>query len=311
MKILPSSQQVAKAPVARSSSGQEKRDGLAGHGDSCHISDGEQLGGGTISGHVAEYRLDSPEIGQRKFWVYLPPGYKNDSERPRSVLYVMDGGSAFDTRSSVKTYAFAGQEFGIDESIERLSQQGAINAPIVVALESSSDNLQRAQMLSPSTDPHHGGGGAKATLDFLVGQLKPWVDGHFSTRGDSKSTGIMGASLGGLFALHAATNSPAFGLVGALSPSLWFADQAFLKAPLENTPCRAWIDTGDQEAGSSRFSQDPLGELSAVGRMLEQRGMKSGENLTVKVVQGGKHHISTWKTQIDDLLTTLYPPQTS
>lgn len=306
MKILPSGLSASSATRSQLVSGQQQRDLVQ---PQSQLSDGVELSGGSITGKVLEYKVDSPQVGERKVWVYLPPGYKDDPANPRSVLYVMDGGSAFDTRSSVKTYAFAGQEFGLDESIERLSQQGAINAPIVVALESSSDNLERAQLLSPSHDARHGGGGAKGTLDFLVGQLKPWVDGHFSTRADAQSTGIMGASLGGLFALHAATNSPAFGLVGALSPSLWFADQAFLKAPSSHTPSRAWIDTGDLEAGSSRFSQDPLGELAAVGELLEHKGMRPGENLTVKVVEGGKHHMSTWQTQIDELLTTLYPPK--
>ncbi|MBI1258970.1 MAG: esterase, partial [Chloroflexi bacterium] len=61
----------------------------------------------------------SPQLdNQRDVLVYLPPSYAN-SERRYPVLYMQDGQNLFDSGVS-----FAGVEWGVDETMEKLAGEG-------------------------------------------------------------------------------------------------------------------------------------------------------------------------------------------
>ena len=66
----------------------------------------------------------------RDVLVYLPPGYDDDQRSPRfPVLYLHDGQNVFDTSTS-----FAGTEWGVDETAERLVHEGRVAPLIIVAI---------------------------------------------------------------------------------------------------------------------------------------------------------------------------------
>ena len=55
-------------------------------------------------------------------------------------------------------------------------------------------------------------------LSFIVEELKPFVDSHYSTLGDSANTVVMGSSMGGLISLYALSEYPdIFGSAACLS----------------------------------------------------------------------------------------------
>jgi len=69
------------------------------------------------------------------------------------------------------------------------------------------------------------GGYGEKTLDFLLKTVLPKVNEITNNRvlTDQQNTGIMGYSLGGLMACHAAWTRPtAFGMAACQSPSLWW-----------------------------------------------------------------------------------------
>lgn len=68
-----------------------------------------------------------------------------------------------------------------------------------------------------SRDIEADGRGARATLDFITGNLIPYLHNRFGIL----PAVIGGYSLGGLFALWAASESGAFSAVAAASPSVW------------------------------------------------------------------------------------------
>ena len=65
-------------------------------------------------------------------------------------------------------------------------------------------------------------GEAEGYLHFLTEVLKPYIDANYPVLTDSKHTALMGYSLGGLFALWAAFQTPVFGMSASLSGSLWY-----------------------------------------------------------------------------------------
>ncbi len=62
-----------------------------------------------------------------------------------------------------------------------------------------------------------------AYLRFLVEELKPFIDAHYSTRPDQPNTFVMGSSMGGLISLYAICEYPQiFGGAGCVSTH-WLA----------------------------------------------------------------------------------------
>lgn len=61
--------------------------------------------------------------------VYLPPGYRRFSGKRYPVLYLHDGQNVFDAAT-----AFAGVEWGVDETAERLIRKKLLDPLIIVAI---------------------------------------------------------------------------------------------------------------------------------------------------------------------------------
>ncbi|MFP5501043.1 MAG: alpha/beta hydrolase, partial [Candidatus Sericytochromatia bacterium] len=151
----------------------------------------------------------------RDVWVYLPPGYDATGQARYPVLYMHDGDNLFSAAT-----AFLGREWGIDETAEWLIGAGLLAPLIVVGVGSTSHRLAEYTWVP---DAGGAGGDGRAYGIFLVEELMPMIGAIYRTEGNRARTGTMGASLGGLFSLYAGARlGDAFGLVCALSPSLWW-----------------------------------------------------------------------------------------
>jgi predicted alpha/beta superfamily hydrolase len=211
----------------------------------------EDLGGGgnsTASPQVSVL-TDSFYMKQmdryRRIWLYLPPGYEQGKDS-FPVLYMQDGQNLFD----VKT-AFAG-EWRIDEKLDSIIQIGGRKA-IVVGIENGGNF--RINEYTPWPHPVYGGGGGDYYVDFLVNELKPFIDSQFRTRKGPENTGIGGSSLGGLISVYAALKYPyTFGKVLAFSNSFWIAESifnisAYSPDTIDNYP-DCYMIAGDLEGGA-------------------------------------------------------------
>src|SRR5439155_1718795 len=72
---------------------------------------------------------------RRDVLVYLPCGYSRFSRKRHPVLYLQDGQNVFDTATS-----FAGVEWGVDETAQRLIRQDLIEPLIIVAIANTGDD---------------------------------------------------------------------------------------------------------------------------------------------------------------------------
>jgi metallo-beta-lactamase class B len=150
---------------------------------------------------------------KRAIRLYLPEGYAH-SKKSYPVLYVQDGQNAFD----VLTAPYG--EWGIDECLDSLVEKG--KAPcIVVAIDNS---VHRLKEYNPFNHKRYGLGEGDAYVDFLVHQLKPYIDKHYRTQKDASNTAIAGSSMGALIAYYATLKYPTvFGKGGFFSPAFWIA----------------------------------------------------------------------------------------
>src|SRR6266705_1366981 len=91
----------------------------------------------TLTGNIKRHRAFRSRIlgNRRDVLVYLPRGYWRFSRRRYPVLYLQDGQNVFDAATS-----FAGVEWGVDETAERLIQKKLIDPPIIVAIANMGDD---------------------------------------------------------------------------------------------------------------------------------------------------------------------------
>ena len=250
--------------------------------------------------------ITSAHVAPRSVQVWLPPGYAADTTRRHPVLYLHDGQNVFDGES-------AGAEWMVDETAQRLAEQGAIEAPIIVAVDSVATRMRDYTPTSMTLPAHRtgtgraetAGGGAAAYGRFLAEELKPMIDARYRTRTDPASTAVGGSSLGGLVSLWLALHrSDIFGAALVVSPSVWWDEQAALRdvrtlASLPSPRPRLWLDMGAKEGV----------EALPAARHLQQALMERGwDATTLNFTEDadGSHDEPSWAARVEGMLRFLY-----
>ena len=124
------------------------------------------------------------------------------SRRRYPVLYLHDGQNVFDAATS-----FAGVEWGVDETAQRLIRKNLIEPLIIVAVDNTGE--ERVDEYAPTRGvidttakrKKHSRGLAKNYGRFLIEELKPYIDRKYRTKREPEFTGLGGSSLGGLVTL--------------------------------------------------------------------------------------------------------------
>ncbi len=254
--------------------------------------------------------VGSAHVAAREVQVWLPPGYGAEASRRHPVLYLHDGQNVFDD-------AAAGAEWQFDETAQRLVERGAIEPPILVAIDSGPnrglDYTPTAMQLGPertgSGRAERQGGGAPAYARFLVEELKPMIDRRYRTRPEPAYTAVGGSSLGGLVSLWLALHhAGSFGAALVVSPSVWWDDAFPLRdvrslAALPEPRSRLWLDMGAREGAEA------LPAVRQLRQALMARGW-SAQTLAYTEDPDGSHDEASWAARVEAMLQFLYarPP---
>ena len=235
---------------------------------------------------------------ERTLIVYLPPGYEARPDVRYPVLYLQDGQNLFDSAT-----AFAGNEWGADETADELIVASQIEPLIIVGIYNTGEH--RIEEYTPSRDPKRGGGDADLYGRMLVEEVKPFVDANYRTLQGPLNTGLGGSSLGGLVTLYLGIKySEIFGKLAVLSPSVWWDNRAILDLIAELRPkprLKIWLDMGTCEGGMSLQDTERLRDL------LEAKGWVEGDDLQYSEIEGAMHNEAAWATRVGPLLTFLFP----
>lgn len=242
--------------------------------------------------HEGKFHLFLKNFHGREVHVYLPPGYEKLTNLP--VLFMNDGQNAFDP-----SRAYLGRTWRAEETLTELIERNLIRPIVVVAI----DNLpSRIMDYTFDHDPSVGsGGGAHHYLDQLERELLPLVRRHVKITTKTEETGILGSSLGGLVSLYAGSrNLSPFGLVGAMSPSLWWNGKSMIKflSTSRTLPGRLYLDSGT--AGGEK----PLDVLELEEKISTKFTPGS---LKVFVKNGHDHSETSWADRLDEALLHLFP----
>src|SRR3954463_3017358 len=133
----------------------------------------------TLTGKIKRHRaFPSGILGNRRdVVVYLPPGYRRFSRQRYPVLYLNDGQNVFDAATS-----FAGIEWGVDETAERLIRGNLIEPLIIVAVANVGEERIHEYTPTPGTvdvsakRKKRSKGLARLYGHFLMDELKPYID---------------------------------------------------------------------------------------------------------------------------------------
>src|SRR6266699_2560568 len=138
----------------------------------------------TLTGNIKRHRaFPSKVLGNRRdVLVYLPSDYRRLSGKNYPVLYLHDGQNVFDAAT-----AFAGVEWGVDETAERLIQKKLIEPPIIVAIANMGEERiheyapTRAVVDVETRRKTSSEGLARQYGHFLMDELKPYIDRKYRT----------------------------------------------------------------------------------------------------------------------------------
>lgn len=233
---------------------------------------------------------------KRMAYIYIPESYDEDPERRYPVMYMFDGHNVFFDKDA--TY---GKSWGMakymDESRKDL---------IIVGVECNHEGNGRLQEYSPINFENATLGKIKAKgslyMNWLVNDLKPYIDKKYRTLPDRKNTIICGSSMGGLMALYAASvYNHIFQRAACLSPSLWVSSGKILemvaRAHIRRDTC-IYMDYGSEEMFNHAANAEAL--ISTSHLLLTKR-----VNLAFRIVPGGTHCEASWEKQVPIFMDCL------
>lgn len=256
-------------------------------------------------------------VDARHVDIWLPDGYS--PAKHYNVLYMHDGQGLFDASTTWNK-----QAWNVHTAIDKLVKQGRIGDTIVVGVWNNGKfrrteyfpqkylgfvtPIKRNQFIqaelagTPLSDRY---------LQFLVQELKPYIDTHFSTYPDRAHTFMMGSSMGGLISIYAISEYPdVFGGVAALSThwiggpvnntELPLAAFSYLQQHLASPENhRIYMDHGTR--GLDAFYAPSQGFVDAI---FKERGYTEAQMKSI-VIDGADHNERDWSARLEVPLVFL------
>lgn len=272
------------------------------------------------SGKIEHFdNFKSSFVDARNIDVWLPDCYSE--EEKYAVIYMHDGQMLFDNNITWNKQAWE-----VDETAGKLNAEGKTKKFIVVGIwnnvqkrhfeyfpqkafrklsaeekEFVSNSLKLKGRINETFNPI-----SDNYLKFIVTELKPFIDIHFSTLKDKDNTFIAGSSMGGLISLYAICEYPdVFGAAACLSthwtgvfqlednpvPAAFFDYmRTYLPDPRTH---RIYFDYGDQTLDKLYFSL----QLTA-NDIMREKGFNNA-NWKTLLFPGKDHSEKSWAERLN------------
>lgn len=242
----------------------------------------------TTTGDIRYHTIktDKLKTGKRDIIIYLPPSYNSNKDKKYPVLYMHDGQNIFDKY----TGAF-GKEWYVDEKVDFLIRKNVIEEIIVVGVYNGL--AERMNEYTWSKDSEYGGGEGKIYAEFIIRDLKQFIDKNYRTKSDKNNTALLGSSLGGLISFYLINNyNNDFGKAGFMSPSFWWNNKEASKEKINFTNSTVWLDGGTREGSNP---QNMIDNVNSVYSNI----IKKTSNDTLKYIhEGAEHNEEAWATRV-------------
>ena len=232
----------------------------------------------------------------RRAYIYLPESYEKEPQRRYPVMYMFDGHNVFFDED-----ATFGKSWGMDKYMTESKKD-----LIIVGVECNTEGNRRLIEYSPiSYENSELGkirGKGSVYMNWMVGELKPYIDKNYRTLPDRKNTIIAGSSMGGLMAMYAVTTyNHIFQRAACLSPSLWISPGRVLEMVARSHIRRdttVYMDYGALEIFNHAANEEAI--ISTAHLLMTKR-----VNLAMRIVPGGNHSEASWEKQIPIFMDCL------
>lgn len=242
-------------------------------------------------GKIHDWHFTVPYLNnvKRTVRVYTPPTWTDKEKLP--VLYLHDGQNIFYDSTS-----FVGEWF-VDETLDSLYKTNGFRC-IVVAIDHL--GVDRMREYNPWDNDRFGKGLGRPYIDWIVEELKPFIDRNYNTLSDAKHTAILGASVGGTISHYALLTYPnVFGNAGIYSPSYWISHQELLSLSAEyeyENPIKAVLLMGSEGRGNLRRAKKQYKTLKE----------QSTVNPIFVYDENGSHNETLWSRHFADTVVEFF-----
>ena len=250
--------------------------------------------------------LYTPKGKNRPLHIWLPDSYY-DSTQFYPVMYFFDGHNLFTNEDA--TY---GKSWGMKDFLEGWGKD-----MIIVGIECGHDGYERLSEYLPypaNKDSHFDQfvPMGEATMDWILREIKPFIDEHFRTIPFRECTAIGGSSMGGLMALYAAIHyNTWFSKAACISSAMGFCIRPLMKdlrTSAVSSDTRIFLSWGTNEAHGitdptrEDRSSKTYGWNNRVAEVLEDKG--ASVQLFCQV--GGYHCEADWEKQVPLFMDFLW-----
>ena len=188
----------------------------------------------------------TPYNMKRRLHIYLPNDYKETDER-YPVMYMYDGHNLFKDKD-----ATFGKSWGLEHFLDNWHIK-----MIVVGIECNHEGNMRLAEFRPYDFEYDGEwiqASGQVLMEWVVNELKPYIDKKFRTIPDREATGIGGSSMGGLMAYYTiARQNDTFSKAACLSSAFAMCKDALYeeieRAPMMLPETRVYMSWGSKECG--------------------------------------------------------------
>jgi len=239
---------------------------------------------GQITGKLDHYKqFKGKGIHPRDVVVWLPPDYESDSTKRFPVIYAHDGQNLFNPATSS-----TGVDWQIDETADSLIRSGKIRSMIVVGIYNT---ISRTKEYSNSDSGY-------AYMNFIVDELKPFIDSTYRTLTDRENTATLGSSMGGMISFMLLwEHTDVFSKAALFSPvfKVWIFDYLpFIEnyaGPKKNI--KFYIDNGG--VGLEQQLQPGIDEAVV---LLGKKGYLQGTDFIVFYDKAAEHNEEAWAKRV-------------
>lgn len=245
-----------------------------------------------------------PAGQNRTLHIYLPDDYQYSPER-YPVMYFFDGHNLFYDHE-----ASFGRCWGMKTFLD-----GWHKKCIVVGMECSHEGNDRLNEYSPYRKRMFGHvleGKGKETMEWIVNDVKPYIDRTFRTYGHREATAIGGSSMGGLMSMYAViVYNHVFSKAACVSTGVFWNLSNFrrdLNRSLIDPDTRIYISWGEIEAGKAAHNGNPeydTREARSI-RKFEKELQERGVSTYLFFQWGGRHCEEDWEKQVAVFMNFLW-----
>lgn len=250
---------------------------------------------GQITGNIRYHKnFKGRSVLPRDIIVWLPPSYDSVPNKYYPVLYMQDGQNVIDPLTS----SF-GVDWQIDEVADSLIGARSIQEIIIVGIyntENRGSEYNNTEL-------------GRAYVNFIIEELKPFIDANYRTLPDYKNTAVGGSSSGGLISFIIAWENPdVFSKSACFSPAFKISTIDYV-APVQNyigakKDLKIFIYNGG--IGLEEQLQPGIDEMMHV---LNEKGFVENQDLLFIKDSSAEHNESAWGKYVYKFLEFFFPSE--